>query len=146
MANPIFIDPNVVIPASAIQVTAVRASGPGGQNVNKVSSKVEVRVDIAQIEGLGVAERARLIALAASRMDAGGMIRVVSQQSRDRIRNLEDAFEKIRELVAAALVAPKPRKRTRPSRGAVERRLTEKREASDRKRNRRTGRQAPGDD
>jgi ribosome-associated protein len=142
MANPIFIEPNVVIPAGAIQVSAVRASGPGGQNVNKVSSKVEVRVDLAQIEGLGQAARARLIALAASRLDAGGVIRVVSQASRDRIRNLDDAFEKIRELVAAALVAPKPRKRTRPSRGAVERRLSEKREASDRKRSRRT----PGDD
>jgi ribosome-associated protein len=146
MVDSIVVDPHVHIPASAIQVSAVRASGPGGQNVNKVSSKVELRVDVAQIEGLDDAARARLIVLSASRMDAGGMIRVVSQKGRDRIRNLEDACEKIRALVAAALVVPKPRRKTRPSRGAVQRRLNEKRETSDRKRNRQAGRQSPGDD
>jgi len=127
----------VRVPARAISWRAVRSSGPGGQNVNKVASKVELRVDLGAIEGLPGDARARLAALAASRRDSRGRLLVTSQRTRDQARNLEDARDKVRRLVARALEAPKRRRRTRPSAGAVEERLREKKLRGARKRERR---------
>lgn len=132
-----------VIPDSAFQWKAVRASGPGGQNVNKVASKVELRVDLAQIRGLDQAARERLRNLVASRLDAAGQLLVTSQRTRDQGRNLEDAKEKVRELVDRAFVVPKTRRPTRPSRAAKARRVDAKKLDARRKVNR--GR-ASGDD
>ncbi len=129
----------VRIPGAAITWRAVRSSGPGGQNVNKVASKVELRVDLGAIEGLDDAARQRLKALAAPRRDSRGRLLVTSQRTRDQARNLEDARDKVRRLVERALVVPKRRRRTRPSAGAVEKRLREKRLRSARKRERRPG-------
>jgi ribosome-associated protein len=126
------------VPASAISWRAVRSSGPGGQNVNKVASKVELRVDLDGVEGLDDTARARLATLAAPRLDSRGRLLLTSQRTRDQARNLEDAREKVRRLVARALVAPKRRRRTRPTAAAVEQRLREKRLRSARKRERRS--------
>ena len=125
MAEPIVVRPGVVVPADALSVRAVRASGPGGQNVNKVSSKVELRVDPARVDGIyGPAlERLR----AAAPLDGDGWILVTSQRTRDQRMNLEDAREKVRALVEQALHVPRKRRKTRPTRGSVERRLAEKR-------------------
>ena len=119
-----------VVPESAIAVRAVRSSGPGGQNVNKVSSKVELRVDLAALEGLTPSARARLLALARNDLDADGRLLVTSQKTRDQRRNLEDAREKVRQLLVRAQAEPVPRRKTKPTRGSVERRIEEKKRRS----------------
>lgn len=126
MAEPILVAPGVKIPASALEARQVRASGPGGQNVNKVASRVELLIDAGLIEGLDAAARERLLALAGRRRAADGRLRLVAQKSRDRHRNLEAARERARILVARALQVPATRRPTRPSRGAREARLREK--------------------
>jgi ribosome-associated protein len=124
------------IPESAVEWKAVRASGPGGQHVNKVSSKVEMRVDLSQITGLSEGARARLRSLAGSRLDAEGRLLVTSQLTRDQGRNLEDAKEKVRSLVEQAVVVPKTRRPTKPSRAAKARRVDAKKLDARRKVNR----------
>jgi ribosome-associated protein len=126
MADPIPVAPGVTIPAAALEARQVRASGPGGQNVNKVASRVELLVDATLIEGLDAGALGRLRALAGRRRAADGRLRLVAQESRDRHRNLETARDRARDLVARALLVPALRRRTRPSRGAREARLREK--------------------
>jgi ribosome-associated protein len=130
MADPIPVAPGVTIPAAALEARQVRASGPGGQNVNKVASRVELLVDAALIEGLDAGALLRLYALAGRRRAADGRLRLVAQESRDRHRNLETARERARDLVGRALQVPAVRRRTRPSRGAREARLRRKAKGS----------------
>jgi ribosome-associated protein len=139
MAEPIRIAKGILVPEAALEWRAVRSSGPGGQNVNKVASKVELRVDLGAVAGLSAPVRARLQALAAGRLDAEGRLLVTSQRTRDQLRNLEDAREKAKKLVERALKLPRPRRLTQPSPGAVERRLRRKRERSAIKRVRQAG-------
>ena len=114
----------------------MRASGPGGQNVNKVSSKVELRFDFETSSALGVSVKARLRALAQHRLDADGRILIVSQVTRNQPQNLEDARQRLAELIARALVAPKVRRPTKPSRAAKRRRVNDKRVNSQKKQGR----------
>ena len=126
MGDAIVITDAVRIPPSALTVHAVRASGPGGQNVNKVATKIELRVDLAAVEGLSDAARARLRGLASHRLDAEGRLVVTSQATRNQARNLEDARARVAALVRAALVPPRRRVKTAPPAGARRRRLTGK--------------------
>lgn len=137
------VQPGIVIPARELTWSAARASGPGGQNVNKVSSKVDLRFDLRANESLAPDVKARLRAKAgASRMDADGRVVIVSQVTRDQSRNLEDARDRLAAMIREALVRPKPRKKTKPTRGSKERRLGEKKARGETKRARRS----PGDD
>jgi ribosome-associated protein len=127
------IDERVVIPGQRLSWSAVRASGAGGQNVNKVSSKVELTFDIWGCDVLPGAVKARLAASCKNRMDAEGRIRIVSQLTRDQARNLEDAREKLAQLIVKALTPPRPRRATKPTRGSKLRRLEGKRRDSHKK-------------
>ena len=131
--EPLVVSRSVVIPADAFSVTAVRSSGPGGQNVNKTASKVELRVDLEKIHGLTMPQRDRLLVRARPRLDAEGRLLVTSQSTRSQHQNLEEAREKVRELVESALAAPRRRIPTKPSRAAKARRLTDKKRNADRK-------------
>lgn len=115
-----------MIPESAMTIRAVRSSGPGGQNVNKVSSKVELRVDLAAIVGMDAQARTRLFTICKNDLDAEGKLLVVSQLTRDQRRNIDDAREKVRALVARAIERPVPRRKTKPSRASQNRRIEEK--------------------
>ena len=130
MADPINAPPAVFVPPAAIEVHAVRASGPGGQNVNKVASKILLEVDLAKVDGLDDLARRRLATLAGRRLGADGVLRITAQESRDRFRNLETARGKAQDLLEKAQRAPRARRATRPSRSAKEKRLKAKRVAS----------------
>ena len=132
--DAIVVTDSVRVPAGALTMRAVRASGPGGQNVNKVASKVDLRVDLGEIEGLADSARERLRGLAGRRLDADGRLQITSQVTRDQTRNLEDAREKVRALVAAAMREPKRRRPSRPTAAARERRIESKKKRGTTKR------------
>jgi len=136
VADPLVINPDLTLPADELRWTAVRASGPGGQNVNKVSTKVELRFDARRSTALDELVKARLLAIAGSRADGEGVIILVCQETRDQRRNLDLARERLTSMVKAALVRPKKRRPTRPSRGARERRIGEKKKQGEKKKTR----------
>jgi ribosome-associated protein len=126
--SAIVVSETVRVPESAITVRATRASGPGGQHVNKVATKIDLRVELAAIEGLSEAARRRLHGLVAHRLDADGRLVVTSQLTRTQSLNVEDARAKVRELIATALVRPTPRRTTRPTRTSREQRIAGKKQ------------------
>ncbi len=137
MSAPLVVDEKITLPESDLSWTATRSSGPGGQNVNKVSSRVELRFDLEGTNVLSELVKARLRVLARGLLDAEGRILVKSEKTRDQHRNLEDARDKLRLLVAQALVVPKRRRATKPSRAAKARRLSDKRLNANKKEERR---------
>ena len=124
------------IPARDLSWTAARASGPGGQNVNRVSSKVDLRFDLSSNRSLRPELRARLSQRYAGRLDASGRLIVVSQTARTQAGNLALARERLCALVADAAKVARPRRATRPTRGSVRRRLDAKKRTGEKKNNR----------
>lgn len=133
MSTPLVINDKVTLPGHDLEWTAVRASGPGGQNVNKVSSKIELSFDFEDSVALSDPTKARLRQLAKNTLDAEGRILVTSQKTRDQSKNLADARDKLRDIVLKALVVPKARKPTKPTKGSKVRRLTTKKKVGAKK-------------
>jgi ribosome-associated protein len=124
--DSIQVSDTVRVPGTALQMKAVRAGGPGGQNVNKVSSKIELRVELGLIEGLDPASLERLRQLVRNQTDAEGRWLLTSSLTRDQSANLEDARAKVARAVLLALKAPVPRRPTRPTHGSKLRRVADK--------------------
>jgi len=134
------VSPALRVPLAELDFRASRSGGPGGQHVNTSSTRVEVWWDVAGSPAVTEEQRRRLLARLASRLDGSGRLRLVSGGSRSQLRNREEVTERLREMVAQALVVPKPRKRTRPSRAQKAARLERKRRRSATKRDRRAPR------
>jgi ribosome-associated protein len=120
------ITPRLVIDESELEERFVRASGPGGQNVNKVATAVELRFDAARSPALTDAVRGRLQALAGARLTADGILVIDARRYRTQARNREDARERLADLLRQAAAPPRPRRRTRPTAASREERIQDK--------------------
>ena len=116
------------IPEQDLQFQFIRGSGPGGQNVNKVATAAQLRFDLLGTQALAAAVKARLRALAGSRLNADGTLLIVARNHRTQEGNRRAALERLEELIARASVEPKKRRATRPTLGSRQRRLDHKRE------------------
>ena len=134
---------SITIDESELTEEFVRASGPGGQNVNKVATAVKLRFDVASSPSLPDAVRERLIRLAGNRVTKDGVLVIDARRYRTQERNRKDARERLAALVKRAAARPRRRKATKPTRASVERRLRDKKRRGDRKRDRS---RAKGDD
>ena len=119
----------ITIPAYQIQLTAIRSQGPGGQNVNKVASAVHLRFDVLS-SALSPEQKQRICAYGDTRITSDGVIVIKAQNHRSQIKNKQEALRRLQSLLSQALKRQKPRRATRPSRGAVKRRLEKKSQRS----------------
>jgi ribosome-associated protein len=126
----------LAIPRGEIAARASRAGGPGGQHVNTSSTRIELSWNVARSRALDDATRARLLTKLASRLDGDGNVRVVAADRRSQLQNRQAAEARLVELVRKALVVPKPRKKTKPTRASKERRIEAKKRRGETKRRR----------
>lgn len=124
--DPLQITATLAIPVAELTVRATRSSGPGGQHVNTSSTRIEVVYDIANSPSLNDAQRARLLDKLDSRLHGEGVLRVVAQSERSQLQNREAALTRLEGILRRALVIPRMRKATKPTRASKERRLKEK--------------------
>jgi ribosome-associated protein len=127
------IDPFLTIPESELSYRATRAGGPGGQHVNTSSTRVELWWDLAGSRSLSEEQRTWLRKRLATRLDSSGQLRLVSAGSRSQLSNRKEVTRRFHELLKQAMVVPKKRKKTKPSRAVKERRLADKKKLSQKK-------------
>ena len=130
---------NIVIPDDEISLEFVRASGPGGQNVNKVSTAVQLRFDAAGSESLAPSVKERLLKIAGNRATDEGVVIIEAKRFRSQEKNRKDAIDRLAEMVRKATVKPTPRRKTRPTAASREKRLSKKKRRSEVKRLRKPG-------
>jgi ribosome-associated protein len=130
MSRSLVINSQIVIPSSELIASFARSSGPGGQNVNKVNSKAQVRWNLRASDALPAEVKLRFESCFPTRINQAGEVMLSSDKYRDQGRNLSDCYEKLRQLIQAALIVPRKRKKSRPTRSSIEERLTEKRQKS----------------
>ncbi len=130
MSRSLVINSQIVIPSAELVMSFARSSGPGGQNVNKVNSKAILRWNLRESSALPAEVKLRFEACFPTRINQAGEVMLSSDKYRDQGRNLADCHEKLRQLVQAAVVVPRKRGKTRPSRGSIEDRLAGKRHKS----------------
>lgn len=133
---PLFVTPRLILSDDELIEAFARSSGPGGQHVNKVETQVELRWSLRRSRAVEESDRLWLQQRLASQLTSEGEVIVTSSLTRSQTRNREDARNKLAALLSAALVRPKRRRATRPSRGSVERRLTAKKQRGEKKRTR----------
>ena len=131
------ITPTINIDEHELQLEFVRASGPGGQKVNKVATAVQLRFDVINSPSLPDDVRTRLIRIAGKRMTEDGVLVIEAKRYRTQDRNRKDAIDRLISLIQKAAVQPKPRRKTKPTLASKERRLENKRRRSETKRRRR---------
>jgi len=136
VAIALVINDKVEIPLSELVYTASRSSGPGGQHVNTSDTRIQLRWNVKESVALDETERALVLKVLASRLTEAGDLILASDSHRSQRRNREDVTQRLAALVREALIPPKPRKKTRPSRASRERRLDEKRKKSRTKKDR----------
>ncbi len=120
------INDTVSVDEAEITFAYVRSPGPGGQNVNKVATSVTLRFDLTNSTSLTAIQRNRILRKLATRINKEGVLRVVSRRHRTQAANRREALARFVELLAGALRQPRPRRKTKPTRGSIERRLAEK--------------------
>jgi ribosome-associated protein len=118
---------------SEVEFTTSRSSGPGGQNVNKVNSRVTLRFDIKQSQLLTDEQREVLLSKLASKLTTEGVLLINVQDSRSQLENKEGAITRLEALIRKAFTKPKPRKKTKPTKAAKEKRVTDKKQRSEKK-------------
>ena len=131
------VTPKITLDERELEERFIRSPGPGGQNVNKLSTAVQLRLDVARSPSLPEDVRRRLARIAGRRLSTEGVLTIEAHRFRTRERNRQDALDRLIDLVRLAAHQPKPRKKTRPTLASKERRLTAKRQRSDVKRHRR---------
>jgi ribosome-associated protein len=136
-SDTLLISDSLRIPLAEIEIAFTRSSGPGGQHVNKTSTRAEITFDVGHSPSIAERDRSWLLSRLASKLDTEGKLHIAAQEYRSQLRNKKAALDRLQELLQEALKRPKKRKRSKPSKSSIEARLKSKKRAGDIKKQRR---------